>query len=160
MENKKFNNVINEAISNVSDGLSHKMDLVIMQDLKRMSDLGVLQIEHSQPDYIDCSLGSFKMAATIYCRLKFIGEETIEAQQKEIEQHKAEKKILHFGLNNSVETIKKLDKEIEQLKVHLKDESENLRIYAEKNTKLKQQLDLHKGISEGKSLIIEQFLNG
>jgi DNA gyrase/topoisomerase IV subunit A len=93
-----------------------------------------------------------KIASYIYELTKFS-----EAQQKEIRQHKAEKKILHFGLNNSVETIKKLDKEIEQLKVHLKDESENLRIYAEENTKLKQQLDLHKGISDDKSKIVDEI---
>jgi DNA repair exonuclease SbcCD ATPase subunit len=40
-----------------------------------------------------------------------------------------------------IEQIEAQQKEIEQLKVHLKDESENLRIYAEENTKLKQDIE-------------------
>jgi len=94
MNIEKFNNVIDETINNLTEGLRNKVDVVLMQDLKRMSELGVLQIEYSQPDYMDYSLGSLKMGATAYCRLKFIGEETIESQQKEIEKLKEEIRIL------------------------------------------------------------------
>jgi hypothetical protein len=46
---EQFNEIINDAISKLSKGISNKLDASLMSDLKRMSDLGVLEIHTTQP---------------------------------------------------------------------------------------------------------------
>ncbi len=81
MENEdKFQGIIDETIQNASQGLSRQVDVIILQDLKRMSECGVLEIQMTQPDFSGWDAKTIEV--TQQCRLRFTGEETITAQKK------------------------------------------------------------------------------
>ena len=67
----------------------HVVDVVILSDLKRMSERGVLIIETTQPDFEQVYMDkSISLRATVHTRLRFIGEETILDQRELIKKLK------------------------------------------------------------------------
>ncbi len=101
MDNKieEFRKSIDEAISLAGKGIANKMDVHLLEDVKRMSELGVLTIETRQPKFkpfnpMDTSL-DHSLEVEIQCRLRFIGEETIKELSKELKEAKELLKELH-----------------------------------------------------------------
>jgi hypothetical protein len=85
---EQFNEIINDAISKLSKGISNKVDAALMSDLKRMSDLGVLEIHATQPSFenIEMDISKRKFTVTQSKRLYFKGEETILQLQTELKE--------------------------------------------------------------------------
>jgi len=86
----KFNEIINDSISKASEGLSHKIDAYLLSDLKRMSNLGVLEIHQEQPEIMPFDENKNSISISQKIRIYFKGEETIKELKKEIEELKAE----------------------------------------------------------------------
>jgi len=84
----KFNEIINDSISKASEGLSHKIDAYLLSDLKRMSNLGVLEIHQEQPEIMPFDENKNSISISQKIRLYFKGEETIKELKKEIEELK------------------------------------------------------------------------
>ena len=99
MENLKFNEIIDNTIDGVINGVQRKVDSVLMNDLKRMSELGVLEIHQSQPDFKHWDINNKNIEVSIGCRLYFKGEDTIRELRKEIELLKAKDKDKEFIIN-------------------------------------------------------------
>ncbi len=87
----KFNEIINDSINKLSKGLSNNVDAYLMADLKRMAELGVLEVHTSQPDFKEIhSVEQFSktIEASVNVRLYFKGEDTILKLKKDLEQSK------------------------------------------------------------------------
>ena len=118
---KDFNNIIDESIGHLINDMKNKTDVIIMQDLKRMSELGVLEVQQTQPEYILPSINeSLKVNASFHVRLRFKGEETIVSQQKEIDQLKEE----NTKVIERARELNRLDKGIIEL---VEEENERLK---------------------------------
>lgn len=81
-----FEHSFKQTIDSAIQGLQNKFDAHIMSDLKRMSELGVLDIESSQPEYIPIATVDGRIKIEQKVRLRFKGEAEIEAR-KENEQY-------------------------------------------------------------------------
>jgi len=87
--NSKFKGIMEKCISSAVKDHCRKIDVVILSDLKRMSERGVLIIETTQPDFEHVYMDkSISLRATVHTRLRFIGEETILDQRELIKKLK------------------------------------------------------------------------
>ena len=87
--NSKFKGIMEKCISSAVEDHYRKIDVVILSDLKRMSERGVLIIETTQPDFEQVYMDkSISLRATVHTRLRFIGEETILDQRELIKKLK------------------------------------------------------------------------
>jgi len=92
-EIEEFNRTINDSINKASKGLSNKIDVHLLTDLKRMSELGVLEIQQDQPEIKPFNESKNSISIEQKVRLYFKGEETIISQQKRIEELENELKL-------------------------------------------------------------------
>jgi hypothetical protein len=114
--------IIKDSIDKISKGLSNKVDAYLLSDLKRMSELGVLEIHTSQPDFKPYDEATRTMQATQNVRLYFKGEDTIKslqsqlkAKDEEIEWLKKGEKVLSKNVIEEREENIKLKEEIKEL---------------------------------------------
>lgn len=98
--------VLNDAVNKASKGMSNKIDAHLLSDLKRMSELGVLEIHQKQPDFKPFDESKNSLEVTQEIRLYFKGEETIISQSKQLAEQKAEIERLKDGIKKGVESLK------------------------------------------------------
>ena len=85
-EENKFYEILEKTTQGAFNNIQRQMDLIILNDLKRMSELGVLEIHQTQSDFKPTiNKEEVSIKAEIGCRLYFKGEETIKELKEEIE---------------------------------------------------------------------------
>jgi hypothetical protein len=82
----EINEILDDSIRKASEGMSNKIDAHLLTDLKRMSELGVLQIEEEQPEFTPFDEVNRTISVSQKVRLSFKGEETIIRLEEKIKK--------------------------------------------------------------------------